>query len=195
MLNHITGKISELVPTHAVIEAGGVGFNIHISLNTFSKIQEKGVQTFTLLVHLVVREDAMILYGFIDEEERMLFRHLISVSGVGPNTARMILSARQPAEILEAIVSKNESLLQSIKGIGAKSAQRIIVELKDKLSKEQFSGEFFPSLHNTNKQEALSALIVLGFYRMQTEKVLEKIIAEQPDLSAEDLIRRALKIL
>lgn len=195
MLNHITGKISELVPTHAVIEAGGVGFHIHISLNSFSKIQEKGAQAITLLVHLVVREDAMILYGFIDEEERLLFRHLISVSGVGPNTARMILSARQPVEILEAIVSKDEGLLQSIKGIGAKSAQRIIVELKDKLSKEHLSGEIFPSMHNTNKQEALSALIVLGFSRMQTEKVLEKIIADKPDFSAEDLIRHALKIL
>jgi holliday junction DNA helicase RuvA len=195
MLNHIEGKISEIVPTHAVIEAGGVGFHVHISLNTYSKIRETDAQVHKLLVHLVVREDAMILYGFSNEEERLLFRHLISVSGVGPNTARMILSARQPSEILEAIVRKDEGLLQSIKGIGAKSAQRIIVELKDKLSKEQFSGEIFQSSHNTNKQEALSALIVLGFSRMQTEKVIDKIITENPDFSAEDLIRNALKIL
>ena len=195
MLNHIEGRIYEIVPTHAVIETGGVGFRIHISLNTFSRIHEANAEALKLLVHLVVREDVMMLYGFYDEEERQLFRHLISVSGIGPNTARMILSARQPLEIADAIIRKDEDLLKSIKGIGMKTAQRIIVDLKDKLNKEQLSGEIFPSLHNTNKQEALSALIVLGFSKMQTEKVVEKIIATNPDYSAENLIRAALKML
>lgn len=148
-----------------------------------------------LLVHLVVREDAMILYGFIDEAERTLFRNLILVSGVGPNTARMILSALQASEIHHAIVGGNVSLLQSVKGIGAKTAQRIIVELQDKLGKEQYAEDFFPSKHNTNRQEALSALIVLGFTKMNVEKALDRIIASDPNQNSEELIRNALKIL
>ncbi len=195
MYNHFNGKITDIFPTHVVIDCQGVGYLINISLNTYSKIREFDSQNLKLLVHLIVREDVMILYGFFDETERTLFRQLISVSGVGPNTARMILSSMKPSDIFDAIVSKNASILQSIKGIGAKSAQRIIVELQDKLSKEFATDEFFVSQHNTNKQEALSALIVLGFSKMQVEKILDKIISSDPNLTSEDMIRHALKVL
>jgi holliday junction DNA helicase RuvA len=195
MFNHIEGKITDIVPTHVVVDCQGVGYLLHISLHTYSKLHESDAQQSKLLVHLVVREDAMLLYGFYDENERMLFRHLISVSGVGPNTARMILSSLQPGDIYDAIVSKDSGLLQSVKGIGTKSAQRIIVELHDKLGKEHIVEEFFATSHNTNKQEALSALIVLGFVKTQTEKALDKLIAENPNLTAEELIRNALRIL
>ena len=195
MFNHIEGKITDIVPTHVVVDCQGVGYLIHISLNTYSKLRESEAHQQKLLVQLVVREDAMLLYGFTDENERMLFRHLISVSGVGPNTARMVLSSMQTADIYEAIIHKNANVLQSVKGIGAKSAQRIIVELHDKLGKEQITEEFFPASHNTNKHEALSALIVLGFSKMQVEKVLDKIISADPNLAAEEIIRNALKVL
>jgi len=202
MLNHIEGNISECNPTHIVVDCNGVGYHINLSLHTFSQIKacpermrRDKSSRIKILVHLVVKEDAFVLYGFIDDNERQLFRHLISVSGIGPNTARMMLSAFQPQGIYEAIINKDQSMLQSIKGIGAKSAQRIIVELQDKLSKETGSQEFLPSLHNANRQEALSALIVLGFSKMQVEKILDKIISENPDFSAEDMIRKALKVL
>ena len=194
MFNHIKGKITEIAPTHVVVEANGVGYLINISLNTFAKIKDSNTEQ-KILTHLIVREDAMILYGFYDDAERQLFKHLISVSGVGPNTARMILSSLQPSDIFEAIVQKNHSLLQSVKGIGAKSAQRIIVELQDKLAKDNVESDFIPSQHNASKQEASSALIVLGFSKMQIEKVLNKIISENPNLSAEEMIRQALKML
>jgi Holliday junction DNA helicase RuvA len=195
MFNHIEGKISDIVPTHVVVDSQGVGYLLNISLNTYSRLKEQDSQQYKLLVHLVVREDALILYGFIDEAERVLFRYLISVSGVGPNTARMILSSQQTSDICQAIIQKNVELLQSIKGIGVKTAQRIIVELQDKLGKEQIADDFFQPAHNTNKQEALSALIVLGFSKMQVEKILDKIISSDPNMSAEDMIRNALKVL
>jgi len=193
MFNHFTGKIAELAPTHVVVDVNGVGYLLHISLNTFSQLKDK--TDVQVLAHLIVREDAMILYGFYEDIERQLFKHLISVSGVGPNTARMILSSLQANDILDAIVQKNVNLLQSVKGIGAKSAQRIIVELQDKLSKEHILSDISYSFHNTNKQEALSALVVLGFSKLQVDKVLDKIISQEADLSAEELIRKALKIL
>lgn len=195
MYNHIEGKVTDIFPTHVVVDCQGVGYLLNISLNTFSRIRETNSPIQKLLVHLIVREDVLMLYGFSDETERTLFRHLISVSGVGPNTARMILSSMQPTDIFDAIVSKNASVLQTIKGIGAKSAQRIIVELQDKLSKDLASDEFFVSQHNTSKQEALSALIVLGFSKMHVEKILDKIIASDPNLSSEEMIRNALKVL
>jgi Holliday junction DNA helicase RuvA len=193
MFNHFTGKIAELAPTHVVVDVNGVGYLLHISLNTFSQLKDK--TDVQVLAHLIVREDAMILYGFYEDIERQLFKHLISVSGVGPNTARMILSSLQANDIVDAIVQKNVNLLQSVKGIGAKSAQRIIVELQDKLSKEHILSDISYSFHNTNKQEALSALVVLGFSKLQVDKVLDKIISQEADLSAEELIRKALKIL
>lgn len=194
MYNHIKGKITEIAPTHIVVEAQGVGYFLHISLNTFTSIKDIKDEC-KILVHLVVREDVMILFGFFDENERHLFRHLISVSGIGPNTARVILSSIQAIDIINAIVQKNTSLLQSIKGIGGKTAQRIVVELHDKLSKENIISEFSTNIHNTSRQEALSALIVLGFSKINVEKVLDKLLTEETEISAEELIRKALKVL
>ncbi len=142
MYEFIKGRLTEKTPTYAVIETGGIGYLLNISLHTYSQLKED--ENCKLLIHMVVREDAMLFFGFTTAEERDLFRHLISVSGVGPNTARMILSSIQPPEIIQAIVQGNAPLLQSIKGIGSKTAQRLIVELKDKLSKGWISGEKMP---------------------------------------------------
>ena len=194
MYEFIKGKLTEKTPTYAVIEANGIGYLLHISLHTYSQLKED--EHCTLLVHMVVREDAMILFGFSGADERELFRQLISVSGVGPNTARMILSSVQPQEIIQAIVVGNASLLQSIKGIGSKTAQRLIIELKDKVSKDLIPYEKLPGGHNTKKEEALSGLIILGFSKMVAEKALAKVIEREGSaLPVEQLIRHALKIL
>jgi Holliday junction DNA helicase RuvA len=194
MYEFIKGRLAEKTPTYAVIEANGVGYLLNISLHTYSQLKED--EHCTLLVHLVVREDAMILFGFSGADERELFRQLISVSGIGPNTARMILSSVQPQEIIQAIVVGNAPLLQSIKGIGSKTAQRLIIELKDKLSKDLIPYEKLPGGHNTKKEEALSGLIILGFSKMVAEKALAKVIEREGSaLPVEQLIRHALKIL
>ena len=194
MYEFIKGRLTEKTPTYAVIEANGVGYLLNISLHTYSQLKED--EHCTLLVHLVVREDAMILFGFSGADERELFRQLISVSGIGPNTARMILSSVQPQEIIQAIVVGNAPLLQSIKGIGSKTAQRLIIELKDKLSKDLIPYEKLPGGHNTKKEEALSGLIILGFSKMVAEKALAKVIEREGSaLPVEQLIRHALKIL
>ncbi|MCX6247594.1 MAG: Holliday junction branch migration protein RuvA [Bacteroidetes bacterium] len=194
MYEFIKGRLTEKTPTYAVIEANGIGYLLHISLNTYSQLEEDS--HCCLLVHLVVREDAMILFGFSGADERELFRQLISVSGIGPNTARMILSSVQPSEIIQAIAQGNAPLLQSIKGIGSKTAQRLIVELKDKLSKDLIPYEKLPGGHNTKKEEALSGLIILGFSKMIAEKALTKVIEKEGSaLPVEQLIRHALKIL
>jgi Holliday junction DNA helicase RuvA len=194
MYEFIKGRLTEKTPTYAVIEANGIGYLLHISLHTYSRLQEN--EHCCLLVHMIVREDAMLLFGFSDAEERELFRLLISVSGVGPNTARMILSSVQPSEIAQAIAQGNAPLLQSIKGIGSKTAQRLIVELKDKLSKDLIPYEKLPGGHNTKKEEALSGLIILGFSKMVAEKALSKVIEKEGSaLPVEQLIRHALKIL
>lgn len=144
----------------------------------------------------MVREDAMILYGFADEQERVVFQHLISVSGIGPNTARLILSALSPDEVADAIVNEKVKLLQSIKGIGGKSAQRIIVDLKDKMQKDSLAREIFSSSHNTNRQEALSALVMLGFNKTLAEKAIDQVIkAEGTGITVEHLVKATLKIL
>lgn len=194
MYEFIRGKLIEKYPTHVVIEAGGIGYVLHISLHTFSVLKE--VEHCCLYTHFVVREDAQILYGFAETEERELFRQLISVSGVGPNTARMILSSASPVDVVNAIAQANVPFLQAIKGIGAKTAQRIIVDLKGKVLKELIPFEKVGSAHNTMKDEALSGLIILGFSKMMAEKALIKIIErEGADLPVEQLIRQALKIL
>ena len=194
MYEFIKGRLTEKTPTYAVIETGGIGYLLNISLHTYSQLKED--ENCKLLIHMVVREDAMLFFGFTTAEERDLFRHLISVSGVRPNTARMILSSIQPPEIIQAIVQGNAPLLQSIKGIGSKTAQRLIVELKDKLSKGWISGEKMPDGYNTKKDEALSGLIILGFSKIVAEKALTKIIEKEgSDLPVEQLIRHALKIL
>jgi len=191
----IEGTIAELTPASVVINCGGVGYDLAISLNTFTKI--KGMMSCRLFVHLAVREDAMVLYGFADESERSLFRHLISVSGVGTGTARLILSSLSTTEVTEAIVSGKVAALQRVKGIGGKTAQRIIIDLKDKLGKDQAAmHDFLGSSHNRKKEEALSALSMLGFNKSIAEKALDKLLLdESASVTVEQLIKSALKIL
>jgi Holliday junction DNA helicase RuvA len=194
MYEFIKGRLAEKTPTYAVIETGGIGYLLHISLHTYAQLKED--EPCTLLIHMVVREDALLFFGFASASERELFRHLISVSGVGPNTARMILSSVNPSEIIQAIAQGNAPLLQSIKGIGSKTAQRLIVELKDKLSKDFIPGEKMTDGYNTKREEALSGLMILGFSKIAAEKALNKVIEKEGStLPVEQLIRHALKIL
>lgn len=194
MYSYFEGKLVDITPAGAVVDCNGVGYSLNISLNTYSKLKDKA--TCRMYTHLVVREDALVLYGFADERERLVFRQLISVSGVGANTARLILSSLSPDEVAEAIIIENVKLLQSIKGIGTKSAQRIIVDLKDKMGKDDGMHEFLGLAHNTVKEEALSALIMLGFNKIQAAKALDNIIKVSPSgLTVEYLIKEALKIL
>ncbi len=194
MYEFIKGKLVEKNPTYVVIEANGIGFILHISIHTYTKLKEE--EDCSLFTHFVVREDAQILYGFAEVEERELFRQLISVSGVGPNTARMIFSSASPSEVANAIGQGNATFLQGIKGIGAKTAQRVIVDLKGKLSKELIPCEKVETGYNTKKEEALSGLVILGFSKLMAEKVLNKIIEKEgAALPVEQLIRHALKIL
>jgi Holliday junction DNA helicase RuvA len=193
MINYIKGTISEINPTSVTIETGGVGYLVQISVNTYTKLDGKA--DFKILVHEVIREDSHQLFGFADNDERDIFRLLISVSGIGANTARMMLSSLVPQEIEKAIIDSNVNLLKSIKGIGLKTAQRIIVDLKDKVGKQSSAGEIFTIEDNTRRDEALSALVMLGFARSAVAKVLEKIIREEKNLTVEDLIKRALKNL
>ena len=195
MYDYFEGRLAEKNPAYAVIDIHGIGYFLNLSLNSFSKLPQEGHQ-FRLYAHLVVKEDALVLYGFAERNERDLFRQLISVSGVGAGTARMILSSLNPDEIAEAIVTGNANQLQRIKGIGQKTALRIIIDLKDKLSKELIPHEKGGFVHNTKKEEALSGLIILGFQKMVAEKALNKVIEIRGSaLSVEELIRNALKIL
>lgn len=192
MFEYIEGKIVDLTPTYAVVEANGIGYLVHISLSTYSKLQ--GKNEIKLLLHQIVREDAHLLYGFSSTAERDIFRLLISVSGIGANTARMILSSMTPDEVQKAIFSGNVNALKSIKGIGLKSAQRIIVDLKDKINKES-DADFLLLQDNTIKKEALSALVMLGFAKNTVDKVLNKILADKPTIEVENLVKEALKNL
>lgn len=191
MYEYIQGKISEITPTSVVIETSGVGYFIHISLNTYSALS--GKEQAVVFTHHVVREDAQLLYGFFSKSERDIFRHLISVSGIGANTARTMLSYLSPAEIKEAVMSKDAKLLSSVKGIGAKTAQRIVVDLSDKIGKTELSDDFLINKDNTNKDEALSALVMLGFAKNTVEKVLDKILKTNPSANVEELVKQALK--
>lgn len=194
MYAFIEGKISDINPANVVIDCRGVGYDISISVNTYSKI--KDLESCRLHTHLVVREDAMILFGFAGEDEKLLFRNLITVSGVGAGTARLILSSLTPEELTEAIVSGNVALLQRVKGIGGKTAQRIIIDLKDKLGKDPGIREILASPHNTKKEEALSALSMLGFNKALAGKTIEKILKDEGSaISVEHLIKSALKVL
>lgn len=193
MIEYIKGNISQITPTFVIIESGGIGYLVNISINTFSLLE--GKSDFRILIHEVIREDAHQLFGFADAGEREIFRLLISVSGVGANTARMMLSSLSPAEIENAIAASNVHVLQGVKGIGLKTAQRIIVDLKDKIGKHAASGEIFTLTDNTNREEALSALVMLGFAKSAVAKVLDKIIREEKSLTVEDMIKRALKNL
>jgi Holliday junction DNA helicase RuvA len=193
MIDYIKGTITHVSPTYITLETGGVGYFINISLTTFSKLENKS--EVKILVHEVIREDSHQLYGFAGAPERDIFRLLISVTGVGANTARMMLSSLSPEEIEKAILGSDVNLLKSVKGIGLKTAQRIIVDLKDKVGKHGGSGEIFAFTDNTNREEALSALVMLGFAKSAVSKVLDKIVREEKNLTVEDMIKRALKNL
>jgi Holliday junction DNA helicase RuvA len=191
MIHFLEGRMTEKNPAYVVINCGGVGYFVNISVNTYSKIGDN--ENVRLLTHLQITEDAHTLYGFIDEEERRLFRLLITVSGIGCNTARMMLSSMNVQEIEHCILSDNAGKLKSIKGIGEKTALRVILELKSKLKKEGVG----PSVisHFKVKDEALSALLTLGFAKNNVEKTLESLLKTSPTSNVEDLIRNALKAL
>ncbi len=193
MYEFIRGTIVEINPASIIIEAGGIGYFVNISLNTYSKLN--GEKESLLLLHQVVREDAHVLYGFSDKRERDLFRNLISVNGVGSNTAVMMLSSLNPDELISAVTTENVAVLKAVKGIGVKTAQRIIIDLKDKLIKLPESGQFLLSSDNTIRNESLSALVMLGFVKRDAEKAVSKILQEQPGATVEGVIKQALKRL
>lgn len=198
MFAYLNGKITLKTPTHVYLDCNGVGYFINISLYTFSQIENR--ESVKLYIHLVVREDAHLLYGFFSEEEKNLFLMLISVSGIGPNTARLVLSSMSTQEFQKAIIQGDVRLIQSIKGIGPKSAQRLILELKDKLKKESLHENLDLSQLNSNlsvlTDEALAALTMLGFQKAQAEKAILKVTKENPALkSVEELIKLSLKNL
>lgn len=194
MFAYIDGKLTFKCPAYIVVEAGGVGYHINISLNTYSSLAD--AERCKIYTWLHVKEDAHTLYGFADEGERRLFLHLISVSGIGPNTGRMMLSSITPTEIQSAIISGDLPLIQRIKGIGVKSAQRLVLELQDKLKKEGTGSLIAAPLNNTVKEEALSALMMLGFAKTASEKAIDNAVkAGGQDLSVEQMIKLALKNL
>lgn len=193
MITHIRGRLVEKSPTAVVIDCGGVGYFIHISLHTFSQLTNN--ESIKLLTHLQVKEDSHQLYGFSTTMEREIFRLLISVSGIGTNTARTMLSSLTPKQIREGIAAEDVALIQSVKGIGLKTAQRVIIDLKDKILKIYDIDESLHVSNNTNKEEALSALEVLGFTKKQSERVVVKIMSNAPDASVERIIKEALKNL
>jgi len=193
MIDYITGKVTELNPAFVVVECNGIGYNINISLNTYSALDK--ADSCKILVHESIREDAYQLFGFISEDERDLFRQLISVSGVGAGTARMMLSSVRPADLREAIISGDVGTLKGVKGIGLKTAQRIIIDLKDKIGKHVGSGEIIAFSDNTAREESLSALVMLGFARSSAAKVIDNLLRENKKLQVEEIVRRALKLL
>ncbi|TCD27507.1 Holliday junction branch migration protein RuvA [Pedobacter psychrodurus] len=194
MYAYIDGRLTFKNPAYVVVEAGGIGYHINISLNTYSALGD--AERCKLYTWLHVKEDAHTLYGFADEGERRLFLHLISVSGIGPNTGRMMLSSITPVEIQTAIVKADLPLIQRIKGLGAKTAQRLVLELQDKLKKEGVDSLISMPQHNTVKDEALSALVMLGFAKQTAEKNIDQILkVTEGTLSVEQLIKQALKTL
>lgn len=194
MYSYLKGKLVEKTPTYVTLDVNGVGYQVHISLNTYSQIGDQ--ENCMLLCHFVVREDAQLLYGFITENERMLFRHLISVSGIGANTARLILSSMSPDDLFSIITSGNAAALQKVKGIGGKTAQRIIIDLQDKLGKQEIIPENLSVSHNTKRDEALSGLVILGFSKNVAGKAVDKVLATNgEDTSVEQIIKGALQIL
>ncbi|MEN9655458.1 MAG: hypothetical protein RL311_366 [Bacteroidota bacterium] len=193
MIAHIQGKLVEKTPTEVVIDCGGVGYFINISLHTYSLLPNS--DQIKLFTYLQIKEDSHSLFGFIEKSEREIFKMLLSVSGIGASIARTMLSSLEPKQIIQAIASGDVGTVQSIKGIGNKTAQRVILDLKDKVIKLYDLDEVSMVQNNTNRDEALSALEVLGFVRKTSEKVVEKIIKEDPDASVESIIKKALKSL
>ena len=192
MITHIEGKLIEKTPTYVVIDVNGIGYKIKISLQTFSSITQS--EYCKLLTHLSVKEDSHTLFGFFDESERDLFRKLISVSGVGPSTAQVVLSTYSPDEIIHHITSGDVNAVKSIKGIGAKTAQRIIIDLQDKLAKGLPTTDLlFSKMDNTIKEESLSALLALGFAKKGAEQKIDKVLKSNPEISSvEELVKTAL---
>ncbi len=193
MIDYITGTVTELNPAFVVVECGGIGYSLNISLNTYSAL-DKAV-TCKILVHESIREDAHLLFGFATADERDLFRQLITVSGVGAGTARMMLSSVRPGDLREAIISGDVGILKAVKGIGLKTAQRIIIDLKDKIGKHVGSGEIIAFSDNTAREESLSALVMLGFVRNSAAKAVDSLLKEDRKLPVEEIVRRALKLL
>lgn len=193
MITHVKGRLVEKTPTSVVIECNGIGYLINISLNTFSQIPDN--ENLKLYTHLQIKEDSHTLYGFHTIKEREIFRLLISVNGIGSSIARTMLSSISPDQIIEAISRENVSLIQSVKGIGSKTAQRVIIDLQDKILKVYDLDEGFASSNNTNKEEALSALEVLGINKKSSVKLVNKIVLENPDISAESIIKETLNKL
>lgn len=193
MIAHLQGKLVEKNPTDVVIDCGGVGYHINISLHTYSLLPDS--ENIKLYTYLQIKEDAHTLFGFAEKSEREIFKMLLSVSGIGASIARTMLSSLEPKQIIQSIASGDVATIQSIKGIGSKTAQRAILDLKDKVLKVYDLDEVSISQYNTNKDEALSALEVLGFNRKLAEKTVEKIVKENPDTSIENIIKQALKNL
>jgi len=192
MYEFIKGQVCEVGLSYVVIEVQQIGYFVNISINTYDKI--KDLQEVKLYIHEVIREDSHDFYGFFDKQERYIFRQLITVSGIGANTARLMLSSMTPDKIVEAIATEDVKSLKSIKGIGLKTAQRVIVELKDKISNEKLS-ETVPNMErgSVEKDEAISALIMLGFNKKNSEEVVDKIVRATPGLSLEQLVKNAIK--
>jgi holliday junction DNA helicase RuvA len=195
MISYIKGAITYKNPTYIIVEAGGIGYHVNISLYTYAKIEK--LETVQIFTHLNVKEDSHTLYGFAEEAERSIFVLLLSVSGIGPNTARILLSSMTPEEARAAILSENVPAFNKVKGIGPKTAKRIILDLKDKLIKDSGENLVISSpQNNTLRDEALSALVALGFTKIHVQKALNKILSEQPEvLTIEELIKLALKQL
>ncbi|PKP30108.1 MAG: Holliday junction branch migration protein RuvA [Bacteroidetes bacterium HGW-Bacteroidetes-16] len=193
MYDYLKGRLVEKNPTFVVIDVNGVGYMVNISLTTFSTI--KDLENIQLFTRLLVREDAHLLFGFADKRERTMFDHLLKVSGVGANTARLILSSLSTDEVFTAIAREDAKLLQSVKGVGGKTAQRIILDLKDKLPKSGITVEKTNRFHNTIREEALSGMLILGFNKVQAEKVIDKILDKGLVVDVEGLIKEALKAL
>lgn len=194
MYDYIKGYLEELTPASAIVECNGIGFFVNISVNTYTALKQ-GLEC-KLFLHQIVREDAHILFGFISKQERELFRLLISVNGVGPNTARLILSSVNAKDLVNAIAGNNVSMLQSVKGIGAKTAQRIILDLKDKISGTDAEiNQIFSLPNNTLHKDALSALTMLGFSKPNVEKVLSKLLKDNNNLSLEEVVKLSLNYL
>ena len=193
MISHLQGKLVEKTPTQVVIDCGGVGYEVNISLHTYSLLH--ATDFVKLFTHLQIKEDSHTLFGFVEKSEREIFKLLLSVSGIGASIARTMLSSLDPKQITNAIASGDVITIQSIKGIGSKTAQRVILDLKDKVLKLYDLDEVSMSQSNTNRDEALSALEVLGFVRKTSERVVEKIIKDAPESSVESIIKQALKNL
>ncbi|MEE2953735.1 MAG: Holliday junction branch migration protein RuvA [Bacteroidota bacterium] len=191
MITHIHGKLVEKNPTYVIIDCGGIGYKLNISLQTFSAIKDN--EYCELFTHLSIKEDSHTLYGFSDKDERNLFRNLISVSGVGPSTAQVILSTYNAQEIIGYIATADVPAIQNVKGIGAKTAQKIIIDLKDKITKGIPNSEISFNLDNTLQQESLSALVALGFNKKLAEKKIHEILKQRPEVqSVEELVKKAL---